>query len=80
MMRRFAVLILLVLSAAALSVVPGAAQAPPPPHEHVLMTPAGPVDVGPPRCGNEQLQGAFLKFHFNVHVGSPPTMITPRFC
>jgi hypothetical protein len=32
------------------------------------------------RCGNEQLQGAFLNFHFNVHVGAPPTVITPRFC
>jgi hypothetical protein len=44
------------------------------------MTPNGPVNVRPPRCGNEQLQGAFLNFHFNVHVGAPPTVITPRFC
>ena len=76
-MRRFVVLLAL---SAALSVLPASAQVPPPPHEHVLMTPAGPVDVGPPRCGNEQLQGAFLNFHFNVHVGTPPTVITPRFC
>lgn len=76
-MRRFVVLLAL---GAALAVLPASAQAPPPPHEHVLMTPSGPVDVGPPRCGNEQLQGAFLNFHFNVHVGTPPTVITPRFC
>jgi hypothetical protein len=79
-MRRFVALVMLGLTVVALLVVPGSAQAPPPPHEHVLMTPAGPVDVGPPRCGNEHLQRAFLNFHFNVHVGAPPTMITPRFC
>ncbi len=79
-MRRFVVLMVLALSVGALLVVPGSAQAPPPPHEHVLMTPSGPIDVGPPRCGNEQLQRAFLNFHFNVHVGTPPTVITPRFC
>jgi hypothetical protein len=78
-MRRFVVLMALALVSAALSVLPGSAQVPPP-HEHVLMTPAGPVNVGPPRCGNEQLQRAFLNFHFNVHVGAPPTVITPRFC
>ena len=79
-MRRFVVLLALALVTAALLVLPGSAQAPPPPHEHVLMTPAGPVNVGPPRCGDEQLQRAFLNFHFNVHVGTPPTVITPRFC
>ena len=79
-MRRFVVLTALALVTAALLVLPGNAQMPPPPHEHVLMTPSGQVDVGPPRCGNEQLQGAFLNFHFNVHVGTPPTVIMPRFC
>ena len=47
-MRRFVVLMVLALSVGALLVVPGSAQAPPPPHEHVLMTPSGPIDVGPP--------------------------------
>jgi hypothetical protein len=79
-MRRFVILMVLALVAAALLMLPASAQAPPPPHEHVLMTPSGPVDVGPPRCGNEQLQDAFLNFHFNVHLGAPPTVITPRFC
>ena len=79
-MRRFVILMVLALVAAALLMLPASAQAPPPPHEHVLMTPSGPRDVGPPRCGNEQLQRAFLNFHFNVHVGTPPTVITPRFC
>jgi hypothetical protein len=79
-MRRFMVLMALALLGAALWVLPAGGQVPPPPHEHVLATPAGPVDVGPPRCGNEQLQLAFLNFHFNVHMGPPPTAITPRFC
>jgi hypothetical protein len=77
-MRRFVVLMALALVSAALWVLPAGAQVPP--HEHVLSTPAGPVDVGPPRCGNELLQGAFLNFHMNVHLGPPPTEITPRFC
>ena len=79
-MRRLFIFVTLALLAAALWVLPASAQVPPPPHEHVLTTPAGDVDVGPPRCGNEQLQAAFLNFHFNVHVGVPPTLITPRFC
>ena len=79
-MRRFVVLLALALVSVAFSVLPGSAQAPPPPHEHVLMTPNGPVDVGPPRCGNEQLQRASPNFHFNVHVGTPTTVITARFC
>jgi hypothetical protein len=77
-MRRFILLTALALLAAALWILPASAQVPP--HNHVLATPAGPVDVGPPRCGNERLQGAFLNFHFNVHLGPPPTEITPRFC
>jgi hypothetical protein len=78
-MRIFVVLIAVALFAAALWVLPATAQVPPP-HEHVLTTPTGPVDVGPKRCGNEQLQRAFLNFHFNVHLGAPPTEIMPRFC
>ena len=78
-MRRFVILMVLALVAAALLMLPASAQVPPP-HEHVLMTPSGPIDVGPPRCGNEDLQDAFLNFHFNVHLGTPPTVITPRFC
>ncbi len=78
-MRKLVVMIAFALSASALWALPAGAQLPPP-HEHVLMTPAGPVDVGPPRCGNPQLQRAFLNFHFNVHAGAPPTQITPRFC
>jgi Spy/CpxP family protein refolding chaperone len=80
---RLVVMMALALLAAALGVFPASAQVPPPPpppHEHVLTTPTGPVDVGPPRCGNERLQGAFLKFHFKVHLGAPPTVIEPRFC
>jgi Spy/CpxP family protein refolding chaperone len=79
-MRRLVVIMALALLAAALVVFSASAQVPPPPHEHILTTPTGPVDVGPPRCGNEQLQGAFLNFHFNVHLGAPPTEITPDFC
>ena len=77
-MRRLFVMSALALLAAALWVSPASAQVPP--HEHVLTTPVGDVDVGPPRCGNEQLQGAFLNFHLNVHLGAPPTVIMPRFC
>jgi hypothetical protein len=77
-MRRLVVM--MALLAAALWVLPATAQVPPPPHEHVLTTPTGPVDVGPKRCGNERLQRAFLNFHFNVHLGAPPTVIEPRFC
>ena len=79
-MKRRVLLIALALVSTALWVVPAGAQVPPPPHEHVLTTPAGPVDVGPPRCGNERLQRAFLNFHMNVHLGTPPTAIAPRFC
>jgi hypothetical protein len=39
------------------------------------------VQVGPQRCElGETAQGAFLNFHFNVHVGVPGTTIVPEFC
>jgi hypothetical protein len=62
------------------------AQQPPPPHDHWITVPGTgeQVEVGPPRCDlGDQLQGAFLNFHFNVHVGEPMEQgitITPEFC
>lgn len=47
-----------------------AGQAPPvAPHRHILLTPQGPVPVGPAVCDNPDLQGAFNQFHAAVHVG-----------
>ena len=41
------------------------------PHRHWVQTPNGDlVEVGPPVCGNPQLQKAFNQFHNNLHVVS----------
>ncbi len=52
----------------------GPAVAQPPPHDHFLKVPGSgdAVQVGPPRCElGGKLQGAFLEFHSNVHLGQP---------
>ena len=42
-----------------------------PPHRHFVKTASGQlVEVGPPVCGNPQLQRAFNQFHNNVHLVS----------
>ena len=42
-----------------------------PPHRHFVKTAAGDlVEVGPPVCGNPQVQRAFNQFHNNVHLVS----------
>lgn len=41
-----------------------------PPHRHWVNTPSGLVEVGPPVCGNPELQKAFNQFHNNIHVAS----------
>ena len=63
------------------------AQVPPPPHDHWLTVPGteDQTQVGPPRCElGSTLQGAFLNFHFQVHVGQPAESggltVTPAFC
>ena len=59
-------------SAFVLSGVSGASavQAPPVfPHRHFLLTPDGPVPVGPQVCENPSVQAAFNQFHAAVHVG-----------
>ncbi len=63
----------------------GPAAAQPPPHEHFLTVPGNgkAVKVGPPRCElGGKLEGAFLEFHSNVHLGEPGSSltITPSFC
>ena len=41
------------------------------PHRHWVQTANGDlVEVGPPVCGNPQLQKAFNQFHNNIHVVS----------
>lgn len=65
---------------------PAAAQESPP-HDHWLTVPGtgDSVQVGPRRCDlGSMLQGAFLNFHFNVHVGAPMSSgglaMAPAFC
>ena len=51
-----------------------AGQAPPvAPHRHILLTPQGPLPVGPQVCENPGLQAAFNQFHAAVHVGPANT-------
>jgi hypothetical protein len=76
--------LLLLLGAMAQSAL---AQVPPDPHNHFLTVPGtgNQVQVAPNRCDlGETVQGAFLQFHFNVHVGVPAEtgglIITPDFC
>jgi len=52
----------------------------PPNHRHFVVTPDGPVPVGPQICENPNLQQAFNEFHYNVHhsvvpgIGDIPTL------
>jgi hypothetical protein len=52
----------------------------PPNHRHFVVTPDGPVPVGPQICQNSNLQQAFNEFHYNVHhsvvpgIGDIPTL------
>lgn len=43
------------------------------PHRHILLTPQGPIPVGPAVCDNPLLQAAFNQFHAKVHVGPANT-------
>jgi hypothetical protein len=84
-MRKIPVLLsLLVLL---LGVMAGPAVAQVPPHDHLFTVPGtgNTVQVAPPRCElGETVQGAFLNFHFNVHLGTPTATggltIMPEFC
>jgi hypothetical protein len=65
----------------------GSALAQVPPHDHLLTVPGTgeQVQVAPPRCTlGETVEGAFLNFHFNVHLGVPTDSggltVTPSFC
>lgn len=85
-MRRILV-ILGVVATLGLVSGPALAQQPPPPHDHWLTVPGTgeSVQVGPHRCElGSTLQGAFLNFHFNVHVGAPMSSggltVVPAFC
>lgn len=51
-------------------------------HDHFLTVPGNGsvVQVGPRVCELPHLHWAFHKFHTNVHVGQPPTAISPVFC
>ena len=44
----------------------------PPNHRHFIVTPDGPVPVGPQICGNPEMQQAFNAFHYNVHHSQVP--------
>jgi hypothetical protein len=52
----------------------------PPNHRHFIVTPNGPVPVGPQICQDPSLQQAFNEFHYNVHhsevpgIGDIPTL------
>lgn len=56
-------------------VLPSAASAGPvpsvPPHRHWLMTPNGPIQVGPSACDNPSAKNGFDHFHAHVHLGQP---------
>lgn len=84
-MRRIAVLLSLLVLALGMTASPALAQVPP--HDHFLTVPGtgDTVQVAPLRCElGEKVQGAFLNFHFNVHLGTPTATgglaITPVFC
>ena len=46
----------------------------PPNHRHFIVTPDGPVSVGPQICGHPEMQQAFNEFHYNVHHSEVPGM------
>lgn len=52
----------------------------PPNHRHFVVTPDGPIPVGPQICQDANLQQAFNEFHYNVHhsevpgIGDIPTL------
>jgi hypothetical protein len=84
-MRRIPVLLSLLVLLLGVMASPAAAQVPP--HDHILTVPGtgATVQVAPPRCNlGETVQGAFLNFHFNVHLGTPTATgaiaIMPQFC
>jgi hypothetical protein len=53
---------------------------PPAPHRHCLLTPQGYVEVAPGVVEHPQVhETAFHNFHGHVHLGAPPTTITPIF-
>jgi hypothetical protein len=65
----------------------GSALAQVPPHDHLLTVPGTgeQVQVAPARCRlGETVEGAFLNFHFNVHLGVPTgtggLTVEPDFC
>jgi hypothetical protein len=72
-MKRTATAILTALLTLGMMAAPAGAQEPPP-HDHTLLVPGtgDRVQVGPHRCaGGAALHTAFLRFHYNVHVGTP---------
>ena len=84
-MRRTLIVVPLLLLLLGIMTRTALAQQPPPPHDHLLTVPGTgeQVQVAPDRCElGDKLQGAFLNFHFNVHVGEPMEQgitITPDF-
>ncbi|HSV38428.1 MAG TPA: hypothetical protein VLI04_06675 [Nocardioidaceae bacterium] len=44
----------------------------PPNHRHFIVTPHGPVPVGPQICQDPNLQQAFNEYHYNVHHSEVP--------
>jgi hypothetical protein len=84
-MRR--ILVIVSVSLLLLGVAGSALAQEPPPHDHWLTVPGteDQTQVGPPRCElGSTLQGAFLNFHFQVHVGQPAesggVTVTPACC
>jgi hypothetical protein len=83
-MRRIVVVLSLLVSLLGTLAGQASAQVP---HDHLLTVPGtgSMVQVAPPRCALEEtVQGAFLNFHFNVHMGNPRDIgglvIEPDFC
>lgn len=86
-MRRILFALSVLLVALVMMAGPAPGQQAPPPHDHFVTVPGTGqvIQVGPHRCElGERVQGAFLNFHFNVHVGEPATVgglvVTPVFC
>jgi hypothetical protein len=69
-MRRFILALLLAGGLAAVGPLPASADHVPP-HQHFVVTPNGTsIPVGPDACLFGP-SGAFDRFHFNVHFGTP---------